>query len=193
MIQYKAIIFDADGVIIEPWGFRKILQESYGIHPNQTSVFFKGPFNDCLIGEAQINDILPDYLKQWQWKHSLDDFISLWLKSENQPRNNILSIVKSLRTRGYSCHLASNQESFRAKYIAETMNFKSFFDSLFFSCFMGTVKPERNYYEHITDQLKINPSDIFFVDDSNSHVKGATDFGWSAIQYINEESLKLLT
>jgi hypothetical protein len=47
----KAILFDADGVVIFPWRFARHLAREHGITPEMTRGFFQGVFEDCLVGK----------------------------------------------------------------------------------------------------------------------------------------------
>ena len=48
-------VFDADGVVIRPWGFATALREEHNITPEQTRSFFVGPFQDCLTAQADLS------------------------------------------------------------------------------------------------------------------------------------------
>jgi hypothetical protein len=51
--KLRAICFDADGVVVYPQlQFSRYLNQKYGISPEMTREFFRGVFNDCLVGKA---------------------------------------------------------------------------------------------------------------------------------------------
>ena len=84
IVTIKAICFDADGVVVNPqMQFSKHLKREHGISPEMTRSFFNGIFNDCLVGKANLSEVLPNYLQGWNWKGSVDEFIATWLERDH--------------------------------------------------------------------------------------------------------------
>lgn len=54
ILTSSAYVFDADGVVINPWGFANALSAEYGISLDDTRAFFAGPFQQCLTGDAML-------------------------------------------------------------------------------------------------------------------------------------------
>lgn len=179
----RALVFDVDGVLVEPRGFAAALEKQHGIPEALTQEFFLGAFQACLAGKANLEEVLPPYLKTWGWRGTTDHFIRLWLELDNRPSAEALSAVESVRSREDICCVASNQERLRARYISEDMGFAVRFDTLFFSCDLGAIKPTRDYYAKVQNDLGVSPSQILFWDDSQSHVDAAGNLGWNAFLY----------
>jgi putative hydrolase of the HAD superfamily len=53
-LSIKAVVFDADGVIIPPFRFAAYLEREHGLTPAHTGEFFRGIFHDCLVGRADL-------------------------------------------------------------------------------------------------------------------------------------------
>lgn len=181
-------VFDADGVLIEPWGFARSLERNFGIVPATTQAFFQGPFLDCITGQAELAETVAPYLRDWGWPHSVEALISFWLMSEDQPRADLLSYIAAIRERGGVCALASNQEIRRARFIEQDM-FPGLFDRFYFSCDLGVAKPEPAYFNAITEDLGVAAENIYFWDDTQRHVDGAIRCGWNACFYSGPDSL----
>ncbi len=184
-----AIIFDADGVVIEPWGFANVLEADYGISRDATHAFFRGPFQACLVGEADLRVCLEGVLGEWGWRGTVDELIEVWMQADDLPVQPVLDHVAAIRRSGRLCCLASNQEFTRARYITHRMGFADYFDHLFFSCDLGAMKPELAYYRQIEQAIGVEPAHILFLDDSPGHVQGAIDAGWQAIHFTGPEVL----
>lgn len=60
----KYILFDTDGVLVhaEPWSIR--FAREYGVTADM-QIFFRGIFQDCIIGKADLREVLPSYLTDW--------------------------------------------------------------------------------------------------------------------------------
>lgn len=183
------LVFDADGVLVEPWGFARELESDFGIPRRRTRQFFRTAFRRCLAGAADLRDVLPPYLQAWGWRGSVDEFLKTWLYRDDRPRPEVLALVTQLRHSGYTCCLASNQEIHRAAYMANAMGFASRFDGLYFSCHIGALKPAVDFYHAVQRDLGVPASRLWFWDDSPHHVHGARLCGWHAFLYRNPESI----
>ena len=184
MAVIKAICFDADGVVVYPqMQFSKHLGEQHGISPEMTRSFFHGVFNDCLVGKANLSKVLPTYLQDWNWKGSVDEFIATWLTLDHVVDVRLINLIQRLRQNGVICCLATSQERNRAEYMKTQMGFKDVFDYLFFSCEVGSQKPDLAYYQHIENVLDLEKEAILFWDDLELNVRAAREHGWNAERY----------
>lgn len=177
------LLFDVDGVLVPAFLFRQRLQEEYGVPPIKTRPFFEGDFRRCARGEADLLDELPKLLQLADWTGTGQEFVDLWFSTENAPLAPVLDFVEALRASGIRCHVASNQERHRARYLAEEMGFKDHFDRLFFSHELGVQKPDPDYFHQIQDQLGRLPSELLLVDDDARNVAAARRAGWGAVHF----------
>jgi putative hydrolase of the HAD superfamily len=190
-VTIQAVCFDADGVIVNPQlQFARHLDQQHGISPEMTRPFFGGVFNDCLVGKASLQDVLPAYLSKWGWKNSLEDFIRTWLQTEHIVDERLMATVQTLRQKGIICCLATSQEHNRAAYMKTEMGFQDLFDKLFFSCEIGWQKPAPGFYAYIEKTLAIKKEMILFWDDSLKNVTAARARGWQAEQYTGFDAFK---
>ncbi|MFL5663923.1 MAG: HAD family hydrolase [Ktedonobacteraceae bacterium] len=179
----KIMLFDVDGVLVNGELFSRHLARDHGITPDTTSPFFTGPFFECLVGQADLKQILPSYVQEWGWQHSIDDFLSYWFStySMNEP---LLHIIQQLRQQGIPCYLATNQEQYRTAYILEEMGFAQKFDGIFSSAHVGQVKSQPAFFEHVLRKLNgIAAHEILFWDDSAPNVATARQSGLQAEIY----------
>jgi len=187
----KVVIFDADGVLINGEKFSIQLARDYGISTDVTLPFFTGIFKDCIIGKADLKEVLPSYLKTWGWGKSVDEFLNYWFKSEHNIDQELVSYIQNLRSRGIVCCLATNQEKHRFEYMLSKMNFSNVFDQVFASAHLGYKKPNLEFYDRLTEKLvDINKDEILFWDDTWENVKAAKQFGIHAELYTNFNSYK---
>jgi putative hydrolase of the HAD superfamily len=189
-MNIRAVILDADGVLIFPWRFAEYLGREFGITREITGEFFRGEFNGCLIGKKDLKDVLPPYLDAWGWEGSTEEFLHLWLTIEDALDKRIVETVQTWKQQGYVCCLATNQEQHRAEYMKKTMGLSKLFDRLFFSCELGIKKPDAQYYEAIEAALGLRGEEIGFWDDSPSYVDAAKRRGWQAEIYTGYEDFK---
>lgn len=190
-LKIKVILYDADGVLINSYmAFSELLNKDYGMSPDATASFFRGPFVDCLEGRLDMKDVLPKYLNDWGWQGTLNSFLKLWFTSEHSIEKLIMDHIDDLRSRGIRCYVATNQEKHRAKYMLNDMGFKDHFDGLYASAHLGAKKPDHDFFNKILKELKVKPEQVLFWDDSASHVKAASVLGIKSELYTGFQDYK---
>lgn len=187
------VLFDIDGVLVHPWGFRRLLESKYGISPETTRAFFDTRFNLCTRGEADLFEELPPHLEAWGWPGSLREFVETWFEVENTPNRDVLEFVVKLRAQGHRCHIASTQERHRARFLSEVMGFQHQFDSLFYSYDLGVQKPDLAFFAAIEADLGYGGRRLLFIDDVAENVKAAGSLGWLGVHFTGVQSLDEVT
>ena len=186
----KAVLFDADGVILFPRkkDFSDILAEDYGVPLEQILPLFKNEFKDCRIGKADLKEVLNrKYLGSWGWKGSAEELLAYWWRSEGQLNKPVLGLIRELREKGIRGFLASNQEKYRAEHLLKTLKLEKLLDGAFFSCNMGVGKNNPAFFERILTDLKVKPEEILFWDDEEENVAVAKEVGIDARLYTTFE------
>jgi len=64
------------------------------------------------------------------------------------------------------------------------------FQKLFLSYEMKLLKPDEDYFHHIVEDLKIDPSHCVFIDDMGPNIRAAQNVGISAIQFESADQLR---
>ncbi len=177
------LIFDVDGVLVKPWGFFNTLKREYPQIAPQTAEFFRGVFTDCLVGKADLRDVLPPYLAKWGWPHSVDAFLQLWFETEQEMDGRLLAAIDLARAEGIRCYVATNQERYRVHYMRVQMGLDSRFDGIYSSAQLGMKKPDVRFFQAITDDLGVAGGQVIFWDDSQANVDAARTNGWQAELY----------
>jgi putative hydrolase of the HAD superfamily len=175
----KAILFDADGVVIAGRHkyFSDRLSEEHSIPVEKIMPFFKNEFGLCSVGQADLKEVLPIYLEEWKWKGSIDEFLHYWFAGENELDIQVLNEVDSQREAGIACYLATDQEKYRAAYLMNALDLGDHFDGAFFSCDLGFKKSQSEFFQSIINKLKVNPEEILYWDDDQKNVDVASSLG----------------
>jgi putative hydrolase of the HAD superfamily len=184
-VPIEAVVFDADGVIIPPFRFAAYLEREHGLTPAHTREFFGGVFHDCLVGRADLREVLPPYLSGWGWTGTVDAFVERWFEEENVVDHALIAAIASLRRCGVRCALATNQERHRLAYMRSSMRFAGLFDATFCSAEIGVLKSDRGFYRAVEHALDLSGGAILFWDDTAANVACARDCGWRAEQYTD--------
>ena len=182
--RIQTVLLDADGVMQAP--VRKLVPELEALceHPRDAKNFTAEIFaaeKPCLIGEADFAAVLDDVLKRWRINTPLSGVLDLWRSVKAVPE--VLDVVAGLRKRGIRVCLATNQQSYRADFMTNDLNYATFFDELFFSCQLGALKPDQRFFYLIQERLGVDPSEILFIDDQLKNVEAAQSLGMVAEVY----------
>lgn len=189
----KAIIFDADGMVIKKGlRFSDYLEKDSGISNEITKDFFDNEFQKCLIGRADLKEELAKHIEKWGWTRSLEDLLDYWFSVENRADSDLISLIQILRKKGILCYLATNQEKYRTEYLKNVMGFTREFDEIFSSAYIGYKKPQSEFFEYVLKSLPANleKNEVSYWDDDEKHVEAAQQFGFQANFYTNLEDFR---
>jgi putative hydrolase of the HAD superfamily len=169
-MNIKVIVFDADGVVINSPGYFSLqYQKDFGVSNDVMLPFFKGVFQDCLVGKADLREELKKVLDDWKWKGTIDELLDYWFKSEHHIDDRVLREIKNLQSKGIKCYIGTKQEKYRTEYMKKEMGFEEIFDGIYSSAYVGYKKPDERFYEEISKDLKnkegIRVEEIMFFDD----------------------------
>lgn len=183
----KAIIFDTDGMTVNSEMFSVQYNKDYGVPMGNLLPFFKNEFQPCLVGKADLKKEIENYLPTWEWKDSVDRFLSYWFDAENHVDKRIVEAVEKIKKFGIKCYLATNQEKYRTQYLRNKMGFSKIFDEVFSSAEVGYKKPQPEFFEYILKEIGLNKDEVQFWDDTEKNIQGAKEFGFDAQLYQNFE------
>lgn len=188
----RAIIFDADGVVISGGErFSERLAREHGIALETTASFFKNEFQQCLIGKADLREALTKHIFDWGWSGSVDELLEYWFLGESNVDERIVAAIKQLRLKGARCFLGTNQEKYRTEYFKKQIGFDEIFDGIFSSAYIGAKKPSVEFFTHILRTLQpMRTEEIFFWDDTPENVEAALHFDFQAALYETYEDFE---
>lgn len=193
-VSIEAILFDADGVIQRPAPARRqMLRELLGPKGNQLDEFIRDLWaaeDPTLTGQAGFAEALSAVLARWKCRASLDEALHVWTMIEVDAE--ILGTVQALRRSGVCCHLATNQELHRARHMSETLGYAGLFDREFYSCRVGLMKPDPEYFRAVLREIDLPAGRVLFLDDREVNVQAAHQVGLRAAVFVVESGLEAL-
>ncbi|MFH1510272.1 MAG: hypothetical protein ABIF10_01165 [Candidatus Woesearchaeota archaeon] len=196
-MEWRCVILDADGVVIDKELFSAQLERDYGIRHEATQEFFSGVFQPCLVGKQDLKRVLVPYLEKWHWKGSVNDFLAYWFRSEYSINQKVMDLVQNQRRQGVSFYIATNQEKYRTEYMKHDMGFEKSFDDIFSSAYLGCKKDDRMFlslmYESISRSGRIARQDVLFWDDDIQNVEAAREFGFNSNLFDGFDGFRRVT
>ena len=179
----KAILFDIDGVLIHYNGlfFSRTLSPEIYIEPEKTiDEYYHSEINKmCDKGIANPYEQIRPFLNRIGYKGTSYDFMNeQWQYEKTKVDYDLLEKIGEIKKAGVKTYIASNQNKYRKDFLIREMKLEYYFERTFFSCDIGYVKNENEYWKFIKDNLKtenrINKlEDIVFYDDMNTNIECA--------------------
>jgi FMN phosphatase YigB (HAD superfamily) len=187
----KALIFDIDGVLIlhKEWFPASLSNKKY-INPVAIlNEFSDGQLNqECDRGILDPLEAIKPFLKEMKWEYDSKYFFDRQYEFESQYIDfEILSQIKELRHQSLKVYIGSNQNYYRKEFLIDRMKLNEIFDELFFSCDLGYIKPENEYWISIMKQInhnnsRIDAGEILLLDDMIENLESAKRYGMKARQ-----------
>lgn len=188
----KAFIFDMDGVIIdsEPIHFEIDVEtmKYFGvtITPHELERFV-----------GMTNPEMWSILKQdYGLPQSVSEIIEYQLKSKIElirsidlaPIEGIQELIFDLKQNNISIGLASSSPISFIHEVLRKYNFFEYFDSIVSGEEVAKGKPAPDIYLEASNQLNINPSECWVLEDSKHGIQAAKSAGMKCIGFINPNS-----
>lgn len=185
-MSVRAVICDADGMIVRGERFSERLARDFGILTDTTQPFFLNEFQACLIGDADLKSELEKQRGVWGWTKSIDELLAYWFADEhNRIDERFAPVISRLRARGIKVYLATNNEKHRTDDLVERRGLGQWFDAIFSSGYMGAKKPEAAFFEQAIAQIGVDKESLQFWDDDRENIDGASANGVPACLYTD--------
>lgn len=192
-------LFDIDGVIIhyEKY-FSTTLDASKYFDPiNTMNAFFHNQINcECDKGKKDIFCELVPYLNKMKWVGNPEEYCKLqWNFEKDFIGREILNNINRLKRLGNKVFIASNQNKHRKQFLINEMKLHGIFDECFFSCDIGYVKNEKEYWNYVESYFicnEINKEDAIFYDDLIENCNKAKEFGIHSVQIKNKKHIEAI-
>lgn len=113
---------------------------------------------------------------------NIDNLEAQWEQSyQVDPR--MLSVAHKLKKAGKNIALLMNTDQRRLEYIKANPIITKYVDSIFTSCEIGLMKPDKSLFSEVLRSLRVNPENVIYLDDRSSHTQSARELGINSIDY----------
>jgi len=103
--------------------------------------------------------------------------------------DSVVKLSRKLKETGFPIGILSNTEPITFS-IVEELTSLNHFDFKFLSYEIGHVKPSTMIYEYVIENVPFKKEELIFIDDTESNVKSANEFGIKTIQFVSYEKLR---
>ena len=161
------------------------LREDFGLEASsfQSYVFRSERVDAVMTGQVDLYDVVAGWLYEENSPVKSADFIDYWFSSDEYPDEEVLGWIKTTKARSV---MATNNEAYRTKHIAEVMGYSQHMEHIFASGHLGVAKPNSAFYEAIESWSGLSGSKILLVDDRLENIEAASARGWQAFYFTSE-------
>jgi putative hydrolase of the HAD superfamily len=173
----RALLLDADGVMQYPKpGWVNAFTE-LGDGPEFAKELFVAE-RPAVAGQADLHDQVAEVIARHRLSITPEQIIEVWCRIDVDPL--MLKLVKRIREAGVHTVLATNQHSYRGRWMQANLPYDDYFDRQFYSFELGVAKPDPAYFTTVLESIAVAPEEAVFVDDLGSNVRGARGVGLNA-------------
>ena len=197
--MYKALLFDIDGVLLI---HKQLFIDEISKTLNDEAYTILHMFNDeeinikCDKGECDPLVEIKPYLQKAGWKQGVEEYLEKEYSFEERGIDySLLSMIAEINNRKMKCFIGSNQNYHRKAFLIEKMRLNEIVEESYFSCDLGSAKPETAYWENAFSRMKekissLMPQEVLFFDDKRENVDSASKYGFTIKHVIERSSIE---
>ena len=188
-VAIRAVLFDYGGVIAEEGFYNGLVdlaeKQSLDVHsmPEQgmKAVYDSG----FVLGHGTAADFWA-LLRKRTGLEGNDDFLTDKIINGFQIRHWMIELVRGLRSKDYVVGILSDQTHWLNE-LDSRDHFYHEFDHVYNSYDLGKGKSDPSLFTDVVNNLKLQPAEVLFIDDSEKNIQTARKMGLRAILYVNHE------
>jgi glucose-1-phosphatase len=194
----KLFVFDLGNVIL-PFEHRQIAVKLYGKSKNRTGILpddifkflfdrEKGIVNIYETGNMSSLEFFTSLKERYMLAMDFEDFKNIWnpIFHENL---RVSEAVLYLKSKDYPVYLLSDTNELHFTYAAETYPILHAMDKWILSYKVGVKKPDKKIYDVIFEEMDIDGSEVFYIDDIERYIEAAKSYGINGMVFRDAEEL----
>ena len=180
MNEIKLILFDLGGVVVR-WVGIQALSDLTGLSVQNVAEKFSSSdiANRFERGLCSHDDFIQEFRQLFQLTGSDTELIALWNSWVQSPYEGIEDAIYELK-KFYRVACLSNTNELHWKHLSSYMDLDRLFDPGYASHHIHEAKPNMSCYQYVIENLKLEPEQILFLDDTQANVDAAKNAGIQA-------------
>ena len=170
--QFKVLLFDIGGVLFDVRGGIQCLFEWMNWDSDEDQLlkrwFSSEPVRQFDTGSIDAGEFAERAVRDFKLPVNENRFLNAYTSWVKEPYDGAVDLIHSLSRRYITASLSNVSEAHwstvRRSGLAAQLHFN------FPSCKTGLLKPDRNAFINVIEQLNCRPSEILFFDDSRINV-----------------------
>jgi HAD superfamily hydrolase (TIGR01509 family) len=181
MIKPTWVIFDVGGVLFDFMrGFRAI-QDYLGVDGDYVKSIIDAHVGSEERGSATLESVFTAILSPLNRVSELDKMIDMWFNRKYW-HEDTFKLMQELKNAGYRIAIMTNNWGNMSDRLRATKGVE-IAEKLYESSVIGMRKPDLEFYEYIRQDLQVEPSKLFLIDDFKANGEGANLAGWQSFIY----------
>ena len=190
-------LFDIDGVLIHYDNYSlDALKQGRNIDIEKVmEQYYRSTENiECDKGKKDIYVEIEPYLNKFGWESNPKKYFELiWDYEKRFIDRDLMVKIRKLK-KNNKLFIASNQNMYRKKFLINELNLDVNFDECFFSCDIGFIKGENEYWEYITEYIKekeLENEEVIFLDDLIDNINIARSNGFNSLHITSKNQIMM--
>lgn len=186
-------VFDLGGVFVE-WDpmnlFRKLFEteeEARWFHDNVCTLDWNLEFDAGVKYEDGVNSLITRFPRYWR---EIQAYNLRWKEMISGTIQGTIDIHNELIAAEIPTFAITNFSLEKWVAVLDDLPFMEKFDGVVVSGAEGLVKPDSRIYKLFCDRYSLAPENCVFMDDNESNVVAAHNFGMKAIHFTSPEQLR---
>ena len=187
-----AVIFDYGGTMTARFeSVYSLLSKFFGVRQEEAKERTRGRIHAFVKGEITEKEFLLSLGKIFGSKRAIENLEAIFggYSDVNEPKMEMVGIVKRLRENGFMTALLSNVIKPHVEFNRSRGNYDHF-SPVILSCDVGMMKPERCIYELALKKMGKVPGECVFIDDLPNYIAAAKELGIRTILFESPEQVK---
>ncbi len=176
----RCTLFDLGGVLVEFRGVQRVaelLGEGAATEAHWRRWLGSGVVREFELGRLAPEEFAERFLGEFEVDVGPRELLAELADWISDPLPGALELLDELRP-SFTVACLSNTNPLHVPRMQRA--FGTRFDHLFASCETGLLKPDREAFEHVRDELGLEPGAILFFDDALLNVEAARELGFAA-------------
>lgn len=196
MKDYKAVIFDLDGTLVDSmWIWEQIDRDFLAERGHDLPEDLQKDIEGCSFSETA------QYFKsRFNLDEDIETIKSVWIEMSKsfysdqiKLKKGILGLLDLLKEKGIKMGIATSNSRTLAEEVLEKNNITSYFEVLVTSCDVKKGKPEPDVFLRAAKQMGIPPEDCLVFEDTHAGVLAGKAAGMDVIAIYDALSEEYMT
>jgi glucose-1-phosphatase len=188
MSAIRLVLFDLDGVVrhFDPENVATIERE----HGLAT-----GSIEARAFAPTHLEQVTTGAISRAEWIRRVGEELGnpvaaeAWGSQPFRADEEVLELADELRARGIRTAILTNGTDTIPEE-AKSLGLDSHFEAVFNSADIGWTKPDERAFQHVIEAMGVEPTEVFFADDSAAKLVGADALGMVVHHFVGVQELR---
>lgn len=170
------------------------LAAEFGIDAGQfETAIFKTNWTRIITGREDILDRLDRWAVNAHFTGDVEDVLEYWFTADLRISEPMERLVDQVEAAGLGQVIATNSDPRRARFLEQQQGWGEKVDAVFASGRLGVAKPDPAFFAAIEEETGLDPRELLFVEDRESHLAAAEKRGWQGVHFTEGSERALVT